>query len=244
MAGLITGASIISGELIVSLDSGEIIRVGYVQGPTGLQGPQGPMGATGRPGQDGNTILHGAGTPRPDEGKDGDFWIDTVEWTIRLKASGRWGAPQPLIAPAKNRSGEFGADRRMNGGPGRFFPMGGVSSAVAAPPPTGDGLEPIIGNGQPLGANIWSPLAIDADGDLMEMTVYFRRAGGNEVYVAKVIVCRANLVGNITIAWENVTPDTLPYTVEFDAPVVGTELTLRVRSSIGWDEVRGRVSKL
>jgi len=244
MAGLITGASIISGELIVSLDSGEIIRVGYVQGPTGLQGPQGPMGATGRPGQDGNTILHGAGTARPDEGKDGDFWIDTVEWTIRLKASGRWGAPQPLIAPAKNRSGEFGGDRRINGGPGRFFPMGGASSGVVPTPPTGDGLEPIIGNGQPLGAGIWNPVAVDPDGDLMEVTLYFSRAGGTEVYTCKVIAYRANTIGDLTVAWEALTPNNLPYVVEFDALVNGTELALRVRSSINWEEVRGKIVKL
>jgi hypothetical protein len=64
------------------------------------------------------------------------------------------------------------------------------------------------------------------------------------VYVAKVIACRANLVGDLVVAWENVTPDTLPYTVEFDAPVNGIELTLRVRSSVGWDEVRGKIVKL
>jgi hypothetical protein len=51
-------------------------------------------------------------------------------------------------------------------------------------------------------------------------------------------------VGDLVVAWENVIPDTLPYTVEFDAPVVGTELTLRVRSSIDWDEIRGRIIKL
>jgi hypothetical protein len=123
--------------------------------------------------------------------------------------------------------------------------MGGASSGVYLPPDPGSGgLEPIIGNGQPLGANIWNPVAVDAEGDLMEITLYFRRAGGNEVYVAKVVAYRANLVGDLVVAWENVTPDTLPYTVEFDAPVTGTELTVRIRSSVGWDEIRGRVSKL
>ena len=56
MAGNVVSAAVISGELIIGLDDGSIIRAGYVQGPQGLKGDQGPMGATGSPGIDGNTI--------------------------------------------------------------------------------------------------------------------------------------------------------------------------------------------
>jgi hypothetical protein len=78
----------------------------------------------------------------------------------------------------------------------------------------------------------------------MEVTLYFSRVGGNEVYVCKVVVFRANTIGDLTVAWEAAVPDTLSHTVEFDAPVNGTELTLRVRSNVAWEEIRGKVVKL
>jgi hypothetical protein len=244
VAGLITGAGIIHGRLVLSLDSGEVIDVGIAQGPQGLTGPAGPHGPKGKDGKDGNTVLHSAGRPKPDMGVDGDHHVNTVDWEWSIKESGKWGRGQPLLASRANAKGEVTHADRWKAGGGRFFPMGAASASIAPPPAVGDGLEPIIGNGQALGANIWNPVAVDAQGDLMEITLYMRRAGGNEVYVAKVIVYRANLVGDLVVAWENVTPDTLPYAVEFDAPVVGTELTLRVRSSIDWDEIRGKIVKL
>jgi len=244
VAGLIVSAGIVAGELIIGLDDGSLIRAGVVQGPQGLQGPQGPVGATGRPGTDGNTILSSNGRPRPDLGRDGDYCIDRVNWEIFHKENGVWGKGQPLLV-AGTLGGLDQGGKQIKGGPGRFFPMGGASSGVFLPPDPGTGgLEPIIGNGQPLGANIWSPIAIDADGDLMEVTVYFRRSGGNEVYTCKAIAYRANTIGNLAIAWEAAQPQTLPFTVEFDAQVAGSQLTLRVRSNTNWEEVRGRVNML
>jgi len=239
----IVSAAVVSGELIIGLSDGSVIRAGYVQGPQGLQGERGPIGATGRAGADGNTVHSSNGRPRPDLGRDGDFCIDRVNWEIFHKENGVWGKGQPLLV-AGTLGGLDQGGKRIKGGPGRFFPMGGTSSAVAAPPPVGDGLDPIVGNGQPLGANVWSPVAIDADGDLMEVTLYFSRSGGNEVYTCKVIAYRANTFANLTIAWESAQPQNLPYQVEFDAQVAGAQLTLRVRSNTNWEEVRGRVNML
>ena len=87
----VVSAAIISGELIIGLDSGEIIRAGYCQGPAGLKGDQGPQGATGPAGVDGNTIHAVEGTPDARLGKDGDAAIDRVNWRIHFpKAGGRW----------------------------------------------------------------------------------------------------------------------------------------------------------
>ena len=247
MAGTVVSAGIVSGDLIIGLDSGELINAGRVQGPAGLRGPDGPIGPRGKDGLDGNTILSSRGMPKPDQGKEGDFVIDVTEWVIYGPKAGdnaAWGQGQPLLADRANPRGGLTHSDRLAAGGGRFFPVGGVSSGVTPPASTGDGLEPIIGNGQPLGAGIWNPIAVDPAGDLMEVTLYFRRAGGNEVYVAKVVVYRVNTVGDLTIAWESVTPDTLAYTVEFDAPVAGAELTLRVRSDIDWEEIRGKIVKL
>ena len=87
----VVSAAVISGELIIGLDSGEIIRCGYVQGPPGLKGDQGPQGATGPAGVDGNTIHTVEGIPDGSLGRDGDYAIDRIEWRISgPKAGGRW----------------------------------------------------------------------------------------------------------------------------------------------------------
>ena len=241
---LVVSAAVVSGNLVLGLADGRIIDCGHVQGPQGLQGERGPIGSTGRAGTDGNTILHSAGRPRPDLGKDGDWHINTVDYIISLKENGTWGKGQPLLVDGSKMGALDQGGKRIKGGPGRFFPLGGASSSVAALPPVGEGLEPIIGNGGPLGANTWSPLAIDDSGDLIETTLYFSRAGGNEVYVAKVIAFRANTTGNLTIAWEAAQPTSMTYAVTFDAVVIGAQLTLRVQSDTSWESIRGRVSKL
>ena len=249
MAGPVSvvSAGIVSGDLILGLSDGQLINAGRAQGPQGLNGPAGPIGPKGKDGLDGKTILNTQGRPSPDVGKEGDFVIDTVHWEIFGPKAGdnaSWGKGQPLLAARANAKGEVTHSDRWAAGGGRFFPMGGSSASIPAPPTQQDGLEPIIGNNQPFGVNTWSPIAIDADGDLMEVTLYMSRAGGNEVYTVKVIAYRANTIGDLTIAWESVTPNTLPYIVEFDSPVNGQELTLRVRSSIDWDEIRGKIVKL
>ena len=237
----IVSAGIVSGQLYISLSDGTIIPCGMVQGPQGLQGERGAIGATGKPGLDGRTIHSSNGRPRADLGVDGDFCIDRVNWEIFYKETGSWGKGQSLLVGGG--LGGLDQGKVVKGSP-RFFPMGGASSSVAALPPVGEGLEPIIGNGGPLGANTWTPLAIDDEGDLIETTLYFSRAGGNEVYVAKVIAFRANTSGNLTIAWEAAQPTSMTYVITFDAVVIGAQLTLRVQSDTSWESIRGRVSKL
>jgi lysophospholipase L1-like esterase len=46
------------------------------QGPEGPAGAQGPQGAQGIPGADGATILYGQGSPKSENGKVGDFYLD------------------------------------------------------------------------------------------------------------------------------------------------------------------------
>ena len=46
MAG-VASAAIVSGELIIGLDDGQIIRAGYIQGPQGLKGDRGAIGSVG-----------------------------------------------------------------------------------------------------------------------------------------------------------------------------------------------------
>ena len=133
MAG-VASAAIVSGELIIGLDDGQIIRAGYVQGPQGLQGDRGPMGSTGQPGRDGNGLLHGAGVPTFDDGKDGDFYIDIKEWkAYGPKTGGKWGSGVALLP--KDRGGTLPTGMRTQGGAsvgGRAFAasMGGPGGSV------------------------------------------------------------------------------------------------------------------
>ena len=117
MAG-VASAAVVSGELIIGLDDGRIIRAGYVQGPTGLTGPEGAVGATGQRGMDGNTILSGAEKPKPESGKEGDFWINTRDWYIYgPKTSGQWGTGTYMLGPK-----EYLRSNRGNQGGGGTAP--------------------------------------------------------------------------------------------------------------------------
>jgi len=232
------------GQLVILLSDDRVINVGNVVGPAGATGAQGVPGVTGPKGRDGADIFVKAGPPDPSEGKPGDLHIDNVAWKLYQKAGTGWGMGTEMMPGASNLDA---AVRRFNGAGGgspRYFGMGAPSAGIAALPQQSGGLEPIVGNGLPFGRNIWSPVAIDPDGDLMEVTLYFSRAGGNEVYTCKVIAFRANTVGNLTIAWEAAAPATLSHTVEFDAQVNGQELTLRVRSDVAWEQIRGSINKL
>ena len=122
MAG-VASAAVVSGELIIGLDDGRIIRAGYVQGPTGLTGPEGAVGATGQRGMDGNTILSGAEKPKPEAGKEGDFWINTRDWFIYgPKTSGQWGTGTYMLGPKEylknNRSNQGGGGTAPSSEPG------------------------------------------------------------------------------------------------------------------------------
>ena len=124
----VVSAAVISGELIIGLDDGSIIRAGYVQGPQGLKGDQGPQGATGGTGQDGNTIHTVEGTPDGRLGKDGDYAINRVEWRIHgPKAGGRWPQGVDMLAKGKGK----GLGEKGSGGNGII--TGGGSGGGSGP---------------------------------------------------------------------------------------------------------------
>ena len=87
----VNSAAVIGGDLIIGLSDGSMINAGRVQGPQGLTGPAGQVGEPGQ-GVDGNTVLAVQGTPGPTDGRDGDFAINTKNWTIYgPKSAGGWG---------------------------------------------------------------------------------------------------------------------------------------------------------
>jgi microcystin-dependent protein len=67
-------------------------------GPQGIQGIQGIQGVAGL---DGKTVRSGSGAPSGDLGVNGDFYINTSNWTIYgPKTAGAWGSPSSLTANA------------------------------------------------------------------------------------------------------------------------------------------------
>ena len=240
----IVSAAVISGSLVLGLSDGQIINCGVVQGPQGLQGPQGPMGATGRPGVDGNTILHSAGNPRPDLGRDGDWHINTVKYVIQLKESGVWGKPQPLLVDGSAMGTLDQGGKRVKGAP-RFFPMGGASSGVYLPPDPGSGgLELIIGHNQPLVANTPSPVAIDTTGDVMIVDLWAQGPQGT-LFVEVAVSKGAGTDTGYSVVYEvrmGAVPPVLTFIPGTNA--AGTDLQLQVSSDVALITLRGRVLKI
>ena len=146
MTGVVS-AAVVSGELIIGLSDGKIIRAGYVQGPTGKTGPEGAIGSTGPRGLDGNTILSGMEKPKLEDGREGDFYIWTREWYIYgPKTSGQWGTGTNMLAPKEyfksspNKSGGGGGSSPSSEGgtgTGSVFSnqvfLSGTGRAITAP---------------------------------------------------------------------------------------------------------------
>jgi hypothetical protein len=125
VAGLITAAGIVSGRLILSLDSGEMIDVGAVTGPKGLTGEKGAIGSTGPAGKDGTGLRHGAGVPLFDDGKDGDFYIDIKEWkAYGPKTGGKWGSGVALLPKDRGHTLPTGMKAQGSGSSSRVFAAG------------------------------------------------------------------------------------------------------------------------
>ena len=243
MAGLITSAAIVSGELILGLSDGSMIRAGYVQGPTGLTGPQGPVGDTGRPGRDGNGLLHGAGLPTFNDGKDGDFYIDIKDWkAYGPKVSGKWGSGVPLLP--KDRGMQLPTGMRAQGGAAgaRAFAAGisGPSSAGGAPVANTAGLDTITGHNKPLVAATPTPIAHDPKGDVMHVLVFAQAAAGS--WYGEVVATRdANRDTAEVIAWETQL-GTTPPTLTFDTQInTAGDLELVMTSDIDLTNLRGKV---
>ena len=239
MAG-VASAAIVSGELIIGLDDGQIIRAGYVQGPQGLKGDRGAIGSVGPAGRDGNGLLHGAGVPTFDDGKDGDFYIDIKEWkAYGPKVGGKWGSGVALLP--KDRGGMLPTGMRTQGSAsaGRAFAasMAGPGGGGGAVAPTGDGLDLINGHNKPLAANINSIIASDTKGDAMHVLVKADATTGS--WYGEVIVTHFGPQADYTVAWE-VNIGTAPK-ITF-APVWNVDhLDLGLSSSVALTNLRGKV---
>ena len=237
----IASAAIVSGELILGLDDGSIIRAGYVQGPQGLQGERGPQGSTGRPGRDGNGLLHGAGIPTFDDGQDGDFYIDIKEWkAYGPKIGGKWGSGVALLP--KDRGGMLPTGMRTQGGGAsgaRAFAGGisGPSSGGIPGPPSTAGLDLIAGHNQPFPALTTTSIASDPKGDAMHVLVKADSATGS--WYGEIIATHFNTNPAHSIAWE-VHVDAFP-NLTFDAIWNVDHLELQMTSDVPLVNVRGRI---
>ena len=235
----VASAAIVSGELIIGLDDGSIIRAGYVQGPQGLKGDRGPTGFTGPAGQDGNGLLHGAGVPVFDDGKDGDFYIDTKAMKFYgPKVSGKWGSGVALLP--KDRGGMLPTGMRTQGGTAgaRAFAAGisGPSSGGTSAGST-TGLDLINGHNKPLPASTRTVIASDTKGDAMHVLIKADAATGS--WYGEVIVTHFHAVAAHTVAWE-VNIGTPPV-ITFDPVWVTDHLELGMTSSVALTNIRGRI---
>lgn len=76
-------------------------------GPKGEQGETGPTGPAGKDGSDGATWIFGTTDPK-DQGKTGDFYLNTANFDVWSKATGTW-AKTGNIKGATGAKGETGA---------------------------------------------------------------------------------------------------------------------------------------
>lgn len=256
MAGMITGASIIGGELILGLSDGQIINVGYVQGTQGPKGQPGPIGPQGADGADGLNFLSGPRKPTPDDGVQGEWWLDSTAMTLwgPKEASGRWPGPVYLrpsdIPGTKTPSGQRVNTKQLERGArsfgsGQAF-IGGGPGGGLMPAPNGAGLDRIIGNvgpytasGDPLNPN-WMQIAGDPKGDVMHVLIHAQSADGS--WYGEVVATRdGNRDTAEVIAWE--TPlGTTPPQLDFEARIGASNvLELYLSSNIDIDVLRGKI---
>ena len=240
MAG-VASAAIVSGELIIGLDDGQIIRAGYVQGPQGLSGDRGPVGFTGPAGLDGNTLLHGAGIPTFDDGKDGDWYIDSKAYRFYgPKTGGKWGSGVALLP--KDRGGMLPTGMRTQGSVAagsRAFAasMSGPGGGGGIPAPTGDGLDLITGHNRPLPPAITTLIASDTKGDAMHVIVKADSTTGS--WYGEIIVTHFGGVSDHAVAWEVpiAGAPTLTFTTRYNVD----HLELSVNSNQALTNIRGKV---
>ena len=244
MAG-VASAAVVSGELIIGLDDGTLIRAGYIQGAQGLQGDRGPQGATGQPGRDGNTLLHGVGTPQFSDGVDGDLFYSTDQVAIYgPRINGNWGKPV-YLRPQDNKSFTLPTGMKSGGGGGgRTFSsaMGGGGPSGSAPLPGGGGgsLQVIQNHNKPLPSGIRQVVAVDAVGDAMIVDLWAQSAQGT--LFVEVAVSKGNGTDTgYSVVYEinmGVQPPTLTFTPSVTA---GGGLELGVTSDVALTTLRGRM---
>ena len=244
MAGLVVSAAVVSGELILGLSDGQIIRAGYVQGSQGLQGPMGPIGATGKPGLDGNGMLHGPSFPKPDEGRDGDFFYCTAKKAIfGPKQGGVWGKPVYL---SPDDWGETQLGKPVSTSGRRFFSsaIGGGATGTPPVPTSGTGsLTPILNNETALAAATQLLVAQDIQGDAMVVDLWAQAAQGT--LFVEVAVSKGNGTDTGYSVVYEIQMGTQPPVLSFTPGVTGTGgLQLSISSDIALTTLRGRVMYL
>lgn len=244
MAGLVVSAAVVSGELILGLSDGQIIRAGYVQGSQGLQGPMGPIGATGKPGLDGNGMLHGPSFPKPDEGRDGDFFYCTAKKAIfGPKQGGVWGKPVYL---SPDDWGETQLGKPVSTSGRRFFSSaigGGATGAPPVPTAGAGSLTPILNNETALAAATQLLVAQDIQGDAMVVDLWAQAAQGT--LFVEVAVSKGNGTDTGYSVVYEIQMGTQPPVLSFTPGVTGTGgLQLSISSDIALTTLRGRVMYL
>jgi hypothetical protein len=242
VAGLIASAAIVSGELILGLDDGSLIRVGYVQGPQGLQGIPGPIGATGKPGQDGNGLLHGAGFPTPEDGRDGDFYIDVTKMAVfGPKTGGVWGKPV-YLRPEDNNTTQLGKPISSSPAQRSFAAAmggGGSGSAPTTSAATG-GLTPILDNELPLAKNVTKLVAEDKVGDAMVVDLWAQ--GPQGTLFTEVAISKGTGTDSGFAVVYDIRMGAVPPTLTFTPAVSATgALQLIISSDVDLSTLRGRV---
>ena len=253
-------AAVVSGELILGLSSGQLIRAGFVQGQQGPAGIPGPKGDTGRPGRDGNTILSGPGAPRPDDGVAGDWYIDTTRsWLWGPKSGTSWPGPVKLKPDAASLTLPNGF-KAQQGDP--IYPRvfagamagGGGGGSVVIGGGAGGTLATINGHNTPLAAGapvvdpvtsvvttpaVWTTLATDADGDAMIVDLYAESSSGAQLIELAVMRDAAGRTGYSQVyEVKTGSAPTLTFQVISDA---NGKMALQAYSATNLTVVRGRV---
>ena len=263
----VASAAIVSGKLYLSLSNGLVIDCGQAQGPQGLAGPPGPPGPNGRPGTDGNSVLHGAGLPLPTDGKQNDFYVDTVDLRFYGPKSGNgWGSGVALRPEARALTLPNGM-KAQQGDPTypRVFAgamAGGGGAGVPALAPTGVGTgAPILIHQQSLAAGaptagtpagpggtpaavaptaaVWTPIAIDSDGHALVADIYAESAFGSIlVQVGALMDSRGNTGFSTVYEVRTGVPPVLTFQVDRDN---NGKLRLSMHSAVALGTVEGRV---
>jgi collagen type I/II/III/V/XI/XXIV/XXVII alpha len=123
-------------------------------GPQGPRGPQGPSGTNGGVGMDGKSLLNGAGSPNPNSGNSGDFYLDTL--------NSRLYGPRTAIGWPVSFASLVGPNGSV-GATGPSGPQGPIGATGPAGPQGPQGLTGATGPAGPQG-NIGATGTVGATG--------------------------------------------------------------------------------
>jgi hypothetical protein len=217
------------------------------------------MGSTGPAGKDGNTLLHGVGTPQFSDGIDGDFFYSTDQVAIYgPRTGGQWGKPV-YLRPQDNKSFTLPTGMKGQGSRGgtRAFAaaMGGAGGGTVVTGGAGGGsLKTILVHNKALAAGapvidpatstvtkpaVWTEVAIDPDGDAFIVDISAEGANGAMLVEVAVMRDQARRTGYSQVyEVKTGTPPILTFDA-YNAP--SGNLALRMYSSENLVNIRGRV---